>query len=183
MKTIIIGNGGSGKTWLAGELATTADTEVIHLDNLFWLPGGFNKKRNIEEVTLLIVQSKYHNNWIVEGVFGELAVQYFDVAEILIWVNMPWELCRFRLNKRGSESKRHMDRVQSEKGLQKLLVWASHYHDRTDLRSHTGHQALFNSFQGRKIELKSEDEVNQHLKSVQQITALDSCSAALHKNQ
>lgn len=49
MKIVIIGNSGSGKTWLAKKLATNT-TEIIHLDDLFWLPGGFDRKRSKEEV-------------------------------------------------------------------------------------------------------------------------------------
>ena len=93
MKTVIIGNSGSGKTWLAKKFAATG-APVIHLDNLFWLPGGFDKKRSKNEVDQLIDQSKKHDRWIVEGVFGELAEQYFDEADILIWLDIPWGLCR-----------------------------------------------------------------------------------------
>ena len=178
MKTIIIGNGGSGKTWLAKKIAST-EVQIIHLDNLFWLPGGFDEKRGKEEVNQLIVQSKTHDNWIVEGVFGELAKQYFDKAETLIWLDIPWDVCRSRLQQRGSESKKHMGRKQSEGGLIKLIEWASHYYDRTDFKSYSGHQSLFNFFQGNKVQLKSEDEVNLYIQSVQQGAAPDSCSAAI----
>ena len=163
MKIVIIGNSGSGKTWLARQLATDI-TEIIHLDDLFWMPGGFDRKRSKEEVNQLIGKSKSHDEWICEGVFGELAEQYFDVAQALIWLDMPWELCRSRLEQRGSESKRHLGRKQSEEGLQKLLEWASHYYDRIDSRSHNGHQSLYSSFQGDKVQLKSAREVDAYMK-------------------
>jgi adenylate kinase family enzyme len=80
-KTIIIGNSGSGKTWLANRLAANTETPVIHLDELFWQPGGFDQKRPLSEVERLIEQSKQRPSWIVEGVFGELAERYFDGAD------------------------------------------------------------------------------------------------------
>ncbi len=172
MRTVIIGNSGSGKSWLARKLATD-DTEVIHLDDLFWMPGGFDRKRNKEEVNQLISNSKFHSKWIAEGVFGELAEQYFDIAQALIWLNLPWDLCHSRLEQRGSESKRHLGREQSKEDLQKLLEWASRYYERTDMRSHNGHQCLFASFQGEKIQLKTGNEVDVYLKSAQQGAALD----------
>ena len=141
MRTVIIGNSGSGRTWLAQKLATD-DTEIIHLDDLFWLPGGYDRKRSKEEINLLIVQSKRREKWISEGVFGELAEQYFDVAATLIWLDMPWTLCQTRLNQRGSVSKQYLEREQSEEGLRRLLEWASQYYDRTDLKSYSGHQSL-----------------------------------------
>jgi len=172
MKIVIIGNSGSGKTWLARKLATDT-TEIIHLDDLFWMPGGFDRKRSKEEVNQLIGQSKSHDEWISEGVFGELAEQYFDVAQSLIWLDVPWELCRSRLEQRGSVSKKHLGREQSEKGLRKLLDWASHYYDRTDMRSQSGHRSLFDSFEGNKAHLKSAHETNLYVESVQQGAAAD----------
>ena len=58
MKTIIIGNSGSGKTWLAKRLSTIFTAPVVHLDDIFWEPGGFDKKRSPKEIELLILQSQ-----------------------------------------------------------------------------------------------------------------------------
>ena len=123
IKLIIIGNSGSGKTWLATRLATTTKTSVVHLDEIFWEPGGFNQKRSSEELDRLITETKQGTSWIVEGVFGELTERYFDEAELFIWLDIDWEICKARLLTRGSESKRHLGRVQSEKGLGELIEW------------------------------------------------------------
>ena len=90
MKTIIIGNSGSGKTWLAQQLATE-DTCIVYLDDIYWSPGSFEKKRSAKEIDHFIEKSKNCDDWIVEGVFGELAVRYFDMAEVLIWLDLPWK--------------------------------------------------------------------------------------------
>jgi adenylate kinase family enzyme len=138
MKLIIIGNSGSGKSWLTTRLAATTKTLVVHLDEIFWEPGGFNQKRSSEELDRLITETKQGTSWIVEGVFGELTERYFDEAELFIWFDIDWEICRARLLARGSESKRHLGRVQSEKGLGELIEWASKYYDRDDSRSFAG---------------------------------------------
>jgi adenylate kinase family enzyme len=49
MRIIIIGNSGSGKTWLARQLAEDAPCPVIHLDDIFWEPGGFDKPKPFEK--------------------------------------------------------------------------------------------------------------------------------------
>jgi GTPase SAR1 family protein len=153
MKIVIIGNSGSGKTWLAKRLGHILSAPVVHLDDLFWEPGGFDKKRNIEQIELLIQQSKNEAAWIAEGVFGELAEHY--------------------LEERGSESKRHMGRQQSKEGLLRLLEWASNYYDRQDLRSYEGHKTLFEKFSGKKAHLSSETAVNKFLSKAQQISGAD----------
>jgi adenylate kinase family enzyme len=161
MRIVVIGNGGSGKTWLARRLAACIDTSIVHLDDLFWEPGGFDKKRSPEEVDHLIDGSKRADSWVVEGVFGELAERYFAEAELLIWLDIEWDICRARLLARGSESKRHLGREQSEEGLKRLVDWASNYYDRRDLRSYVGHQSLTEKFPRKTLRLTSEKDVNQ----------------------
>jgi adenylate kinase family enzyme len=181
MRTIIIGNSGSGKTWLAKRLASLKGCSVIHLDHIFWEPGGFDKKRSQAVVDMMIAESKKGESWIAEGVFGELADRFVDRAQCLVWLDIDWEACRDRLMKRGSESKRHMGRDESEEGLRKLVEWASQYYNRTDLRSHSGHQKLMMSFQGERVHLKSEADANEWIKQAQQTPACDVATRAAHE--
>lgn len=180
MKIVVIGNSGSGKSWLSRHLATRFGTQVIHLDELFWEPGGFDRKRDHAVVSSLIAASKSSESWIVEGVFGELAEQYLNEAETLIWLDIEWSLCKSRLQQRGSESKEHMDRSQSEAGLVKLLEWASLYSTRGDSRSFDGHQKLFNEFQGIRVRLNDEKEVNAFVADTQSFHRADCLTAAAH---
>ena len=88
MKIVIIGNSGSGKTWLAKRLGIILSAPVVHLDDLFWEPGGFDKQRNIDQIELLIQQHKNEAAWIAEGVFGELAEHYLEDAMFLLWLDI-----------------------------------------------------------------------------------------------
>jgi len=183
MKIIIIGNSGSGKTWLASRLAAAISAPVVHLDNLFWKPGGFDKNRSREEVDFLIRQSKGGPSWVVEGVFGELAELYFDVADLLIWLDIDWLICKTRLEGRGSESKMHLDREQSKEGLRKLVEWASHYCDREGSCSYDGHKALMKRYSGKKLHLRSPSDVQKFIENAQQMDTLDFQLAALLEKQ
>jgi len=178
MKVVIIGNGGSGKTWLAKQLASRFSSRLVHLDNVFWEPGGFDKKRKADDVSFLVQQTKSADSWIVEGVFGELAERYLDEAAALIWLNLDWETCKRRLEMRGSESKAHMSRIQSEAGLVKLIEWASEYWVRGDSRSFHGHERIFENFNGFRVKLRSEEEVTRFVNSVQQVIPADAAQAS-----
>lgn len=41
-KTIVIGNSGSGKSWLAERLANQLDAQWIDLNAIHWEPDGYN---------------------------------------------------------------------------------------------------------------------------------------------
>lgn len=162
---VIIGNSGSGKTWLARHLSVRSSKHVIHLDDIFWLPGGFDRKRADAEVEQLIARQLMQSDWIVEGIYGKLAAKFLDHASTLIWLDMPLELCLSRLEQRGSESKTHLSRPQSEAGLQALLAWASAYPERTGSSGRQAHEELFKSFAGTAWRLSSATELEHYLAS------------------
>lgn len=161
----IIGNSGSGKSSLARSLSAFYSSPVIHLDRIFWMPGGFNEKRPQNEVSREVEQRRKDNSWIVEGVFGELAELFLPRVQTLIYLDMDWVTCQAGLESRGSESSRQSDPVEGEKNFRKLLSWAEQYWTRTDLRSHIGHLQLYSDFAGRKFKFTSRAEVDEFLKS------------------
>jgi len=163
MRAVIVGNSGSGKTWLAKRLAEKKATPVLHLDDIFWLPGGFNEKRDTAEVSRIIDTARAASDWIVEGVYGNLVHQFLQSANILIWLELPRAVCQQRLVLRGSESKAHMDRKQSEAGLRELVQWAENYSSRQGSSGHAAHLALFESFKGQRLRFCSESQVLEYL--------------------
>ena len=169
MKVVIIGNSGSGKTWLANQLATCASATVIHLDELFWEPGSLDRKRSKDEVLALIETSKLTPSWIVEGVFGELAELYLPEADALVWLDLDWFTCKARLQRRET----NMAIAQSEAGLARLLEWAAAYYRRSDKRSIEGHRDLFERFTGIRIHLRSEDASTAFIADAQRSTLAD----------
>ena len=115
----------------------------------------------------------WHWDSSVSGLFGELTEWYLAEAEALIWLDLGWPQCRQRLEQRGSESKQHMARAQSEAGLNRLIAWASNYYSRLDSRSFQGHLNLFIRHTGIRIRLRSEEEVNALIEDAQMRTAAE----------
>ena len=146
-RVVIIGNSGSGKSHLAAQITQKDNRLVIALDDLFWLPGGFNQKRSAEEVRAQIATLQNKECWVVEGVFGDLAQQFFTNAELLIWLDMDWKTCRSSLIERGSETKQ-LDVIAAETAFGKLIAWASEYWTRSTPSSHAGHHKLVSEFAG-----------------------------------
>jgi adenylate kinase family enzyme len=163
MKTVIVGNSGSGKSWLAVEISKKTSSPIIHLDEIFWLPGGFDAKRPAAEVDLLVSGHLEKQDWIAEGVFGDLARRFLQFAEELVWLDPGQKLCVARLRERGSESKRHMNRDQSAAGLRQLLDWANSYETRTGSSSASGHKELYEGFFGVKRKLANTQDVQCYI--------------------
>jgi adenylate kinase family enzyme len=164
----IIGNSGSGKSHLAKSLATLHSLPVVHLDRIFWMPGGFNEKKSKDEAILEVEQKRKENSWIVEGVFGELAELFLPQAQMLIYLDMDWATCQSGLKSRGSESSRQMDPIEAEENFRKLLLWAEQYWTRIGSCSHAGHLRLFSDFTGTKLKFTSRAEVDEFLKQAKQ---------------
>lgn len=137
----------------------------MHLDDVFWLPGGFSERRDPLEVSGLVDAQRVETLWIVEGVYGNLASQFLPSALTLVWLDLPWHVCKLRLKLRGSESKGRMGREQSDLGLQELLVWAEAYGSRQGSSSEAAHLALFKAFEGQRFRLRSAAEVGEFLNS------------------
>lgn len=165
MRTVIIGNSGSGKTWLASRLGEMRVLKPICLDDIHWEPGGFDVKRAELGVDSMIQSHLTLSQWIVEGVYGDLVERFLPWANELVWLNTPWTICHARLCARGSESKRHMGREQTSLGLSKLICWAEAYYTRRGCCSEPGHHLLFSEFAGVKQRLSSEQEVVGYLKN------------------
>ena len=161
VRLVIIGNSGSGKSYLAARLSERLSLSVIALDRLFWEPGGFNRKRPEALVLEDIARLKLQPQWIVEGVFGALAARFLDRADCLIWLDVNWETCQQSLLQRGSEKAKQLDPEQAEASFQTLLVWAADYWERDSPNSYRGHQALYAAFPRSKLTLQNRQAVDR----------------------
>jgi adenylate kinase family enzyme len=169
-RIVIIGNSGSGKSHLAKSLSKINSIPIIHLDQLFWMSGGFNEKRPKDEVENEIEQKRKGNSWIAEGVFGELAELFLARAETLIYLDLDWAACHSSLRARGSESSQQLLPAKAEENFRNLLLWAEQYWTRNDLRSQTGHLQLFNNFTKLKFRFTTRAEADEFIRQFPRIS-------------
>jgi adenylate kinase family enzyme len=156
-RVLIIGNSGSGKSTLAARLGVLLTLPVVDLDLLHWEDEGRGPKRGAAAAIALAQEGAAAPRWIMEGVYGWLAETLVPRVTMLIWLDLPWEVCRAGLFARGPR------RGASTQAQAELLAWAEAYWTRTTLSSFVGHERLFTAFPGTKHWLRSRDEVDAFL--------------------
>jgi adenylate kinase family enzyme len=152
-RTVVIGNGGSGKSVFAERLATLVHVPVIELDLLHWEDAGFGVKRNEETARHMASDATDAPLWIVEGVYGWLAEVALPKATSLVWLDLPWSICREGLLARGPR------RGASDASFAALLKWSEEYRERKTSSSFDGHLHLFQEFRGQKLRLRNRNEI------------------------
>jgi adenylate kinase family enzyme len=168
VNTVIIGNSGSGKTWLAARLAACTGARVVHLDDVAYLPGGYTEKRSPQEVQQIVATSKRHERWIVEGIHTDLAELYLDEADCLVWLDMDLATCESRFGNRTAECPKDQDRSTLNISDDTRHEFVRGYHKRSGPWSWSAHAVLFREFARRKQRLTSEEAVMAFMKETQE---------------
>lgn len=162
-RTLIMGNGGAGKTWLARRLAESFQHPVVHLDDIHWEPGYYGVARDRAARNEIVKAAAQRSTWIMEGVYGELANMVLDRATMLVWIDLPEEECIANIEQRGAQG------GESKTSFDGLLKWVAEYRMRTNnWNSFEAHTRLFAGFAGRKALLSSRLAVSSFAKIAMQ---------------
>ena len=159
-RTVIVGNSGAGKSTLAEKLSHLVNVPAIDLDRLHWEEGGYSRKRDEELAKRLVRDVAAQPHWIVEGVYGWMAEVALPRATALIWLDLPWNVCRASLEQRG------LSPGATDRDHAGLMAWAQAYWDRRTSSSFTGHARLFADFSGPKLKLSDRGEVHKFISEV-----------------
>ena len=88
----ICGAVGSGKSTLAKQLGEILNLPVFHLDCFWSLPNG--KVENDDILHKKIHDITQDKKWIIDGNYRTTNLtERFNVADVVIWLNYPFEFC------------------------------------------------------------------------------------------
>lgn len=100
-RMLIMGNGGCGKTWLAHRISERLGFPAIHLDDMHWEPGHYGKARDTALRDDDVKAAAQADEWVMEGVYGQLVNMVLDRVTTLIWIDLPEEECIANIKERG----------------------------------------------------------------------------------
>jgi adenylate kinase family enzyme len=153
-----MGNGGSGKTWLARELGMCLGRVPKHLDNIHWEAGGCSVQRDRQQVIADVEAIACLDRWLIEGVYG----RYIDIAltraTLVIWLDLPEKACIANIRGRGPQY------GEGEAAFQELIAWVADYRARkNNWNSFDSHLSMFERYTGPKFRLCDRDAVTDWL--------------------
>jgi len=149
-RTLIIGNSGSGKSWLAQRLAERLQVPWTDLDRIHWLSDEHSIARPRAEALAMARIAAEQECWVIEGVYGWIVSELLPRTTTLIWLSVADEVCVANIRQRE---------INDDERLIALLEWAGSYRQRDDSSGYTAHQRLFEGFTGTKMRLTDRTEI------------------------
>ncbi len=149
-RTLIIGNSGSGKSWLAQRLAEQLRVPWTDLDRIHWLSDEHSIARPRNEALGMARGAASEERWVIEGVYGWIVSEILHRATALIWLCVDDEDCVANIRLRET---------QDDERLVALLEWAGSYRTRDDSSGFAAHQRLFEGFTDSKTQLMDRAEI------------------------
>lgn len=108
MKIVIFGCIASGKSTLAQSLATKLSLPVYFLDQWYWVQEGQRDEKDIfiQKVEKMMYQE---SSWVIDCAMRCVAKQIAQQADIIIFLDIPWYICLWRMLVRWLKGALHGD--------------------------------------------------------------------------
>jgi adenylate kinase family enzyme len=154
MRWLILGNSGSGKSFLAKALAGRHGIPHLDLDTLVWEPREIAVARPVEEVEADLQAFLASNPaWVVEGCYEGFLAGALPFCTELVYLNPGLEACLENTRRRPWEPHKYEREEDQRRLLPMLSSWVAGHYLRTDAWSSAAHRRLFDGFQGPKREI------------------------------
>ncbi len=160
LRTLIFGNSGSGKSTLVQRYARAAEIAHLDLDTLAWKDPAVRESISVSEKRIRkFISANYE--LAIEGCYASLIQIAAPHAQELIFLNPGTATCQANCRSRPWEPHKYASKEEQDKNLPMLLEWVGEYESRDDEFSLAAHRELYNSFEGQKTEINSNEEAEQ----------------------
>lgn len=157
MKTVLLGNAGSGKSTLSHKLIKAEPAARLSLDDLAFAVGA-ERRPLAASVADALAFIEAHDSWIVEGCYADIVEALLPAAETLIFLNPGVETCVRHCRARPWEPQKFGSEAAQQANLENLINWVREYPTRADEYGLQRHRALYERFGGEKIEYNNAED-------------------------
>jgi len=162
MKILIIGIVASGKTTLAKILQQKLNIEYYEIDSI--VHDDLNKrKRTPEEQKEIIKQINNKLNWIIEGTLRKNLEFLLDIADKIIYLDIPLQTRKLRILTRFIKQKLGIEKCNYKptiKMLKQMYKWTYDYEKEREQR-----EKIIEKYANKLIKIKNVQELEEYIKS------------------
>lgn len=134
MKILIVGTVGTGKTTLARKLSKEYNIKYYEIDSI--VHDDVNKKkRTPQQQNEIISNINKEDGWIIEGVLRENLEYLLEIAEKIIYLNIPKKIRNKRILTRYIKQKIGIEKSNykpSLKMLKMMYKWSNEFEKNRD---------------------------------------------------
>ncbi|GKU30522.1 AAA family ATPase [Clostridium folliculivorans] len=112
-RIMIVGNNGSGKSFLSKELSDITGLPLIHLDVEYWRPNWENPAR--EEWIKQVIELTSKERWIIDGNHTSTMELRFKAADLVIFLDINRFVCLARVLLRNGKKRSDTPEYLEEK--------------------------------------------------------------------
>ncbi len=153
MRILVFGNSGSGKSTFAKLSAEEHGLAHLDLDSIVWEPDQIAVQRSPGDISAsLETFIASHNEWVIEGCYGELVAAASGHCTELVFLNPGLDTCLANNLRRPWESHKYASKEAQDAMLANLQAWVADYYEREDQWSYHAHREIFDAFNGFKSE-------------------------------
>lgn len=130
MKILIVGTVGTGKTTLAKKLSKDYNIKYYEKDSIVHNDRQNGRKREEEEQNVIIKNINKNENWIIEGVLRKNLQYLLELADKIIYLDVPKYKRNIRILKRYIKQKLKLEKSNYKpdiKMLKMMFKWSNDF--------------------------------------------------------
>lgn len=165
MKITIMGYSGAGKSTLARKLGEIYGENVLHLDQVYWMPG-WNPRPDEERKRIVNDFLDSHTGWVIDGNYQNICYdRRLEEADMIILLLFNRFDCYFRARKRfktyKGKSRPDMTEGCNEKIDAEFTKWIF-FGGRTAAKREN-YRKLCEKYAGKTVVLKKQRDTDRYL--------------------
>lgn len=162
MKILIIGIVASGKTTLARKLSQNLNIPHYEIDSI--VHDDLNKRKRIpEEQEKIIKEIDKQQDWIIEGTLRKNLHYLLDVADKIIYLDIPLQTRKIRIFSRYIKQKLGLEKCNYKptlKMLKQMYKWTNDYENEREKR-----ESQLNEYSNKLIKINNNKNWKECIKN------------------